>query len=208
MGLEDRDWLVERGQYRMPLSMALDEVALDFVNDESSEGSEIAVLRVYSLEEPAVALAYRTSYSDVKEDSGVDKARRMNIGSSVYCPESCVLYSITLSHSPNVFPDKLFEQEVGPGIAAALEEKGFEDVEVGVEHYDVRYGDRETLDGIPDGLPLAANSPRKKAYATQFQGMVLTEELDMERVDSVLEVPPEQLALVEELPYLDEINDV
>lgn len=179
-------------------NMARDERIL-----EKAAEDDAPYLRVYSFEEPAFVPSRRTSLSDVEAalENGYDVTRRNTNGSTIPCLDNGIAYSV--AYPTDEFPDKVFEDRVAPALVEALEYAGVEDVNVGLKHDSIRYGDDSTPGDAADGKTLAGSSTWKTKDAVLSHGVIAVEPWNSGFLDENMVLRPGEKDFVESLPSVE-----
>jgi lipoate-protein ligase A len=185
------------------VNMALDEHILDRAAEE-----EVAYLRVYSFEEPAFVPSRRTSAEDIAPavENGYDFSRRDTNGSTIPCLDSGVAYSV--AYPTEDFPDRVFEERVAPALVEALTSADVpeDELDVCLKHDAVRYGDRETPEGIASGRTIAGNSLWRNGGSVLSHGVVAVEPWDTEFLSENMALRSGEEDFIEDLPSVDALG--
>lgn len=179
-------------------NMARDERILEKAAEE-----DVPYLRVYGFEEPAFVPSRRTSVEDVEAalDNGYDVTRRNTNGSTIPCLDNGLAYSV--AYPTGEFPDRVFEDRVAPALVEALEHAGVEDVNTGLKHDSIRYGDEQTPGDAADGRTLVGSSTWRKKDAVLSHGVVAVEPWNADFLYDNMELRPGEKEFIESLPAVE-----
>lgn len=194
------EWKVIENGLDASSAMALDEMML---------GEDENVLHIYDLDEPAMIMAWRTSFEDIKPGNRVDYTRRKTDGSTIPCQEDAITFSVTYNADHSTFPTSAFESDFAPSLTNTLVSTSKlenTDLRPDNRHFYIRHGDYSTPEGISEGLPLIGSAARKAGDRIQFQCIVPVEAWSEDFVAGNMKLSEGQRDLLEELPYMEQYD--
>lgn len=195
------NWVVDTESYSVEDYLAIDELLTD---KASSTGN--SYLRLGGFENEVFLPAWRTALDDIDSvTEDYDFSRRITDGSTIYCADNVLAYSIIMPTSE--MPTKVFRDEVAPKLANALSEYGVENISVDDIYPGLRVGNKETPPDHPEGRQISGNAIRRKNQSFMCEGVITVDQWELpESLELREHEGQEEREEVGKLPYLSSFD--